>query len=75
MNKMNKEEEDKIELDALLGRLRPFQKEAFNFATGGSLKPIDENTSKSRGRILLADEMGLGKTVTSLAIMLAYKSE
>eukprot|EP00979_Chaetoceros_neogracilis_P014649 scaffold4802_cov267-Chaetoceros_neogracile.AAC.34 len=54
------------ELSALLARLRPFQLDGFNFAT--------KNTN-STGRLLIADEMGLGKTVTSLAIMLAFKSE
>lgn len=51
------------ELDRILSKLRPFQKEGFEFATKGT------------GRILLADEMGLGKTVTSLAVMLQYVSE
>ena len=77
--KMDEEEaEDKVELDTLLARLRPFQREAFTFATGKSLgnHEDDGTISKSKGcRILIADEMGLGKTVTSLAIMLAYKSE
>ena len=54
------------DLDALLERLRPFQREGFDFATKGA---------DSRGRLLIADEMGLGKTVTSLAIMLAFKAE
>ena len=35
----------------------------------------DEMKGKQTGRLLLADEMGLGKTVTSLAIMLSFKSE
>jgi SWI/SNF-related matrix-associated actin-dependent regulator 1 of chromatin subfamily A len=76
------------ELSTLLGRLRPFQREAFDFATcGGILKERTEENGIAKsghfdskkgigaGRLLLADEMGLGKTVTSLAIMLAYKSE
>jgi len=53
------------ELDSLLEKLRPFQREGFEFATSANVG----------GRILLADEMGLGKTVTSLAIMLAYQEE
>lgn len=59
-------EDKNDDLDALLERLRPFQREGFDFATKGT---------DSRGRLLIADEMGLGKTVTSLAIMLAFKSE
>lgn len=54
------------ELNALLKRLRPFQLDGFNFAT---------KKEGCNGRLLIADEMGLGKTVTSLAVMLAYKSE
>ncbi len=61
--------ENQSEVNFLLKQLRPFQREAFDFATRGQGK-MNRN-----GRILLADEMGLGKTVTSLAIMLAYKSE
>ena len=76
---MDKTDEDKFELDTLLARLRPFQREAFTFATGESSKiNADDDLStpnRCHGRILLADEMGLGKTVTSLAIMLAYKAE
>jgi SWI/SNF-related matrix-associated actin-dependent regulator 1 of chromatin subfamily A len=59
-------EDKNDDLDALLERLRPFQREGFDFATKGA---------DSRGRLLIADEMGLGKTVTSLAIMLAFKAE
>ncbi len=62
--------EDQNELDSLLKKLRPFQREAFDFATNRGREKTNRN-----GRILLADEMGLGKTVTSLAMMLAYKSE
>lgn len=70
------ENEDKIELESLLGRLRPFQREAFEFATGRSLKLGKKMPSNlNQAKVLIADEMGLGKTVTSLAIMLAYKSE
>lgn len=54
----------RMELDALLAKLRPFQREGYEFAI-----------NKANGRLLLADEMGLGKTVTSLAVMLKYKSE
>lgn len=57
-------EDHQKELDALLAKLRPFQREGYEFAV-----------NKANGRLLLADEMGLGKTVTSLAIMLKYKSE
>jgi len=67
---METDAQDKIELDNLLSKLRPFQREAFNFATKQS-----KDGTGGTGKLLIADEMGLGKTVTSLAIMLAYKSE
>mmetsp|Transcript_14620 Transcript_14620/g.31495 ORF Transcript_14620/g.31495 Transcript_14620/m.31495 type:complete len:1097 (+) Transcript_14620:143-3433(+) len=54
------------ELDGILSKLRPFQREGFRFAT---------EDKKSKGRVLLAFEMGLGKSVTSLAIMAQYMSE
>ena len=38
------------ELQTLLNKLRPFQKEAFDYFI-----------HKSNGRLLIADEMGLGK--------------
>uniref|UniRef100_A0A7S3QB74 Uncharacterized protein n=1 Tax=Chaetoceros debilis TaxID=122233 RepID=A0A7S3QB74_9STRA len=56
--------EGHLELESLLPRLRPFQREGFDFAT-----------KKTNGRLLICDEMGLGKTVTSLAVMLAFKEE
>lgn len=57
-------DDHQMELDDLLAKLRPFQREGYEFAI-----------HQANGRLLLADEMGLGKTVTSLAIMLKYKSE
>ncbi|CAB9499376.1 annealing helicase and endonuclease ZRANB3 [Seminavis robusta] len=71
------------ELQGLLSKLRPFQREAYEFATLGKVSSRLQPSSDFRhdpdllgkGRILLADEMGLGKTITSLAIMAHYKSE
>ena len=74
------------DLSCILKKLRPFQREAFDFATKGttySRQWADESKDNKlldtsllgKGRILLCDEMGLGKTVTSLAIMTAYKDE
>ena len=54
-------------LQNILTKLRPFQREAYEFAT--------KSNRQHRGRLLLADEMGLGKTVTSLAIMCAFLQE
>ncbi len=53
------------ELDSLLRKLRPFQREAFDFATKSNLTAQKSETSKKKenhdgrvkGRILLADEM------------------
>ncbi len=79
------------DLDVLLQKLRPFQKEGYEFATSTRKSTSTDESGRGHGhghghengggggggdgRILLADEMGLGKTVTSLAIMLAYKDE
>jgi SNF2 family DNA or RNA helicase len=80
---------DSSALERILEKLRPFQREAFEFATKGTTysrqwasddarkpqtEPLDQNLI-GKGRILLADEMGLGKTVTSLAIMTYYMKE
>ena len=80
---------DSSALDHVLEKLRPFQRETFDFATKGTTysrqwasddaqkpqtKPLDQDLI-GKGRILLADEMGLGKTVTSLAIMTYYMKE
>lgn len=57
------------ELDNILSKLRPFQREAYEFATSTSGKH-DQKSSNGHGtRVLIADEMGLGKTITSLAVM------
>ena len=72
------------ELTQLLSKLRPFQKEAFDFAIKGKVSQrMKEQTPNfdydpdllGKGRILIGDEMGLGKTVTSLAIMAHYRQE
>lgn len=78
------------ELKQLLPKLRPFQREAYEFATQGKVSPrlsgpqqkgqnegrFDYDPERlGKGRILLCDEMGLGKTVTSLAIMAHYRRE
>lgn len=77
------------DLQCILKKLRPFQREAFDFATRGASfrrqwSASEQNDNKKpkldphligKGRILLADEMGLGKTVTSLAIMTNYMDE
>eukprot|EP00978_Attheya_sp_CCMP212_P004861 scaffold10680_cov64-Attheya_sp.AAC.5 len=84
------------ELCRILEILRPFQREAYEFAIRGSCMNIDNGSGLKKrkssnpylsktpesdkpagpaGRILLADEMGLGKTVSSLAIMLHYRTE
>jgi hypothetical protein len=54
----------------LLSKLRPFQREAYEFATQGKISPRMRQSSDASlhydpelmgtGRILLADEMGLG---------------
>lgn len=73
-------------LDGILEKLRPFQREAFEFATKGKAFQRQWADSSSdtfeydpnllgQGKILLADEMGLGKTISSLAIMTAYRDE
>ena len=69
-------------------QLRPFQREAVEFATQGKLYArqwTHENVSSNshridakllgKGRILLADEMGCGKSITALAIMAYYAAE
>lgn len=88
----SREPEDSIKdplLPQILPKLRPFQREAFEFAVHGKrfARQWDpsaeeysvESTSKQElnpdGRLLIADEMGLGKTVTSLAIMSQYEAE
>ena len=58
------------ELSNLLSKLRPFQREAYEFATQGKVSPrLRQSVGASfrydpdllgKGRILLADEMGLG---------------
>lgn len=70
------------DLQCILEKLRPFQREAFDFATGARnrndvqlLRNDFTQQQQPHGRILLADEMGLGKTVTSLAIMTSYMEE
>ena len=77
-------------LSRLLKQLRPFQREAYEYATQGIVSSRQFNTGNSindgsatndtvgdtfPGRCLLADEMGLGKSITSLAIMSHYISE
>jgi SNF2 family DNA or RNA helicase len=74
-------------LEQVVPKLRPFQREALEFATKGNLydrQHAGTSTSSTSGqpmtkenstKILLADEMGLGKTVTSLAIMAYYEPE
>jgi len=57
------------ELDLILSKLRPFQRDAYEFATSTGKRDL-KNTGGTR--VLVADEMGLGKTVTSLAIMLHH---
>ena len=73
------QEEDEKHHESLLNKLRPFQREAYEFAVNG-LSPDGKDEQKrcagaGSGRILLADEMGLGKTISSLAIMSAYQLE
>ena len=55
------------ELDNILSKLRPFQREAYEFATSTGGKHDQKNGNGTR--VLIADEMGLGKTITSLAVM------
>ena len=55
------------ELDNILSKLRPFQREAYEFATSTGGKNGQKNSNGTR--VLIADEMGLGKTITSLAVM------
>ena len=62
-------------LREVLPKLRPFQREAYDFATGVNSSGKSNNKPRNLGKILLADEMGLGKTVTSLAIMAKYRDE
>lgn len=50
-NTTNEDYNDNVELSTLLDKLRPFQREGFDFATQG----LKENNGG--GRILLADEM------------------
>lgn len=78
-----------LDLDRVLRQLRPFQRQAFDFATSCAVsnipstkaaqkrKPslLSENSLLGNGRLMLCDEMGLGKSVTSLAIMLKYRHE
>ena len=62
-------------LREVLPKLRPFQREAYDFAIGEKSSSKSNNKPRNLGKILLADEMGLGKTVTSLAIMAKYRDE
>jgi hypothetical protein len=69
-----REKEDNPHLEPLLAKLRPFQREAYEFATKGTSfnrqwaeEQLEEDAFEydeqylGKGRILLADEMGLGK--------------
>jgi len=67
----NKHPEDP-DLARVLQKLRPFQREAYDFATSSCGNP---ESLLGHGRLLLCDEMGLGKSVTSLAIMMHYRKE
>ena len=62
-------------LQDILPKLRPFQREAYDFATGGSSKNGNGTKPRTPGKVLIADEMGLGKTLSSLAIMAHYRDE
>jgi SWI/SNF-related matrix-associated actin-dependent regulator 1 of chromatin subfamily A len=90
MSKNNNNNNMSRDLECILSKLRPFQREAFDFATAGktSNRQWNDDTPHKqknavqldpnllgKGRILLADEMGLGKSITSLAIMTHYKPE
>ena len=59
------------ELKRILSKLRPFQRDAYDFAVGATATGKSEHDKKKAGgtRVLIADEMGLGKTITSLAVM------
>jgi SWI/SNF-related matrix-associated actin-dependent regulator 1 of chromatin subfamily A len=75
--------------EELLPKLRPFQREAVDFGTqgtiygrqcrtgttDGSCHEDEEPLPPPDGRLLLADEMGLGKTVTALALAAFYQDE
>ena len=75
-------------LEQVVPKLRPFQREALDFATKGAGRSTAGTDSTNNNgqqqpkkknccstKMLLADEMGLGKTVTSLAIMAYYEQE
>ena len=60
------------ELKRILSKLRPFQRDAYDFAVGAASTAGKKELDKKKAggtRVLIADEMGLGKTITSLAVM------
>jgi SWI/SNF-related matrix-associated actin-dependent regulator 1 of chromatin subfamily A len=65
------------DLGRVLRHLRPFQRQAFDCATASlsNKSPSSSESLLGNGRLLLCDEMGLGKSVTSLAIMMQYRTE
>ena len=81
-NKHENNDDDDEALSFILKKLRPFQREAYDFCCKGI---VSERLASGnfeydaqylgQGRILLADEMGLGKSVTSLAIMTHFRRQ